>query len=63
MTLNELKAMRNFKLKDTDWTQLVDAPISVEKKAEYATYRQALRDLPNRNDLNLNNPQWPTKPS
>jgi hypothetical protein len=63
MKLDDVRAMRNSKLKETDWTQLADAPISVEKKAEYATYRQALRDLTNRNDLDLNSPQWPTKPS
>lgn len=35
---------RRFLLKDSDWTQLPDVPLSAEKKAEWATYRQALRD-------------------
>lgn len=31
----------------TDWTQLVDSPLSEELKTAYANYRQQLRDLPN----------------
>lgn len=38
----ELRAVRNQKLKDSDWTQVADAP--VEQQA-WATYRQALRDI------------------
>jgi hypothetical protein len=33
---------RNQKLKDTDWTQVADAPVD---KAAWAAYRQELRDL------------------
>lgn len=33
-------------LYESDWTQLADAPLSDAIKAEWATYRQALRDLP-----------------
>lgn len=33
---------RNTKLKDSDWTQVADAPVD---KAAWATYRQALRDI------------------
>jgi hypothetical protein len=33
-------------LSQSDWTQVVDSPLSDELKAEYATYRQTLRDLP-----------------
>lgn len=33
-------------LQESDWTQTVDSPLSDTKKAEWATYRQALRDLP-----------------
>ena len=29
-----------------DWTQAADSPLTNSKKAEWATYRQALRDLP-----------------
>lgn len=38
---------RNSKLRDSDWTQMPDSPLTAEKKAEWATYRQALRDIPN----------------
>ena len=30
----------------SDWTQAADSPLTNSKKAEWATYRQALRDLP-----------------
>ena len=33
-------------LQDTDWTQLPDSPLTEEKRAEWATFRQGLRDMP-----------------
>ncbi len=39
----QIKLWRNAELNRTDWTQLSDAPID---KTAWATYRQALRDLP-----------------
>ena len=39
----QIKLWRNTELARTDWTQVEDAPID---KAAWATYRQALRDLP-----------------
>jgi hypothetical protein len=41
--LNRLRHWRNKELTRTDWTQIEDAPVD---KAAWATYRQALRDLP-----------------
>jgi hypothetical protein len=38
-----LRMWRDAQLKATDWTQVDDAPVD---KAIWATYRQALRDLP-----------------
>ena len=38
-----VRTTRNEKLKDSDWTQIADAPVD---KAAWATYRQALRDVP-----------------
>ena len=35
---------RNRLLKLSDWTQMPDSPLSAAKKAEWQTYRQALRD-------------------
>lgn len=40
----QLKAQRNVLLSASDWTQLPDNPIA--NKAEWATYRQLLRDFP-----------------
>jgi hypothetical protein len=39
----QIKLWRNAELARTDWTQLTDAPVD---KEAWATYRQALRDLP-----------------
>lgn len=41
-----IRAERNAKLSACDWTQLADAPLTDVEKADWATYRQALRDLP-----------------
>jgi len=40
------RARRNTLLKNCDWTQLPNAPLTDAKKKEWETYRQALRDLP-----------------
>lgn len=45
-SLIDWRIERNKRLSNTDWTQLADAPLTVEQKAAWATYRQALRDLP-----------------
>lgn len=37
-----VRATRNQKLKDSDWTQVVDAPVD---KTAWAAYRQALREI------------------
>ena len=37
-----VRQLRNDKLKDSDWTQVADAPVNV---ATWATHRQALRDV------------------
>ena len=42
----KLRRLRKELLNDSDRTQLADAPLTDSKKAEWATYRQALRDLP-----------------
>ena len=44
--LARLRYWRDLELASTDWTQLTDAPTD---KTEWATYRQALRDLPTSN--------------
>ena len=59
-----LRVNRNTNLKMCDWTQAADSPLSDTKKAEWATYRQALRDLPNSYTTlsNKDDVVWPTKP-
>jgi len=42
----EFRAKRDRLLQASDWTQMPDCQLSNTKKAEWATYRQALRDLP-----------------
>jgi hypothetical protein len=46
MIVEALKAERNTRLTATDWTQLPDVPQNV--KNVWATYRQELRDLTNK---------------
>jgi hypothetical protein len=41
-----IRLWRNRELAATDWTQIADAPTD---KTAWATYRQALRDLPEQN--------------
>ena len=57
-----LRRTRDRLLTESDWTRLDDNGLSSDKKTEWATYRQALRDLPSRT-TNPENPSWPTKPS
>jgi hypothetical protein len=49
---------RNGRLAESDWTQVADAPVD---KAAWATYRQALRDLPSQEGF-PNEVTWPTEP-
>ena len=50
-------------LAETDWTQTADSPLTDEKKAEWRTYRQKLRDLSDHvNWPELEDFDWPTKP-
>ena len=57
-----LRNQRTDKLLFCDWTQGNDSPLSNSKKTEWATYRQALRDLP-ANTSDPKNPTWPSEPS
>ena len=61
-TENDFRNERNNLLEGSDWTQLPDSPLSDSKKTEWATYRQALRDLPT-STSDYNNVSYPTEPS
>lgn len=54
----EIRKLRNDLLKDSDWTQVLDAPIN---KDEWATYRQQLRDIPLQQGFPFS-VVWPTEP-
>lgn len=55
------REQRDRLLRECDWTQSTDSPLTAALKTSYATYRQALRDLP-ANTVDPNNPTWPVKP-
>ena len=66
--MKRLRIHRKILMSESDWTQGADSPLSDEKKAEWATYRQALRDLPSTASPELDGPfisnvDWPTEPS
>jgi tyrosyl-tRNA synthetase len=58
--LENLREERDKLLAESDWTQNRDVILSND--AEWAAYRQALRDLP-ANTTDPTNPVWPTKPA
>jgi len=59
--MSECRYTRDLLLTKSDWTQFNDSPLTDAKKQEWATYRQALRDLPANTD-DPSAPLWPTKP-
>jgi len=54
----KVREQRNEKLAATDWTQAADVPQSI--KDNYASYRQALRDVPSQSGF-PNQVVWPTQ--
>ena len=56
----QLRATRNSLLVACDWTQIADCTIA--KKTEWATYRQALRDLPSTVTEPRTFSAWPNNP-
>lgn len=60
---HEIRIQRNILLSQSDYTQMPD--YNGSKKTEWATYRQALRDLPNTySTANMvSQITWPTPPS
>ena len=63
--LEILRSKRDELLSESDWTQVADSPLSDSKKAEWATYRQTLRDFPatNSDATDFDALVWPTPPS
>ena len=59
-----LRGSRNYLLQSSDWTQVADAPLSIEAKALWTAYRQELRDMPatNAGITSFEDMVWPTAP-
>lgn len=53
---------RSRKLAESDWTRLDDNGLSVEKKSAWASYRQALRDVPSQPGFPWS-VNWPSTPN
>ena len=58
---SQVRMVRDRYLSLTDFTQLLDVPFSSQVKAEFAIFRQQLRDLPNADDPTTI--VWPTIPT
>jgi hypothetical protein len=63
VALRAFRFERNRLLAECDWTQLEDAPLTRERKREWAAYRHALRRLPQLDGFNAAQPEWPTPPA
>ena len=60
-----IRHQRNSLLNASDWSQLPDNGLSSEKRAEWVTYRLALRDAPSTNSsvTDFSSVVWPTEPT
>lgn len=56
-----VRQQRDKKLLNSDWTQVSDNALTTQKKQEWITYRQALRDITNQPDPFTI--EWPIKPT
>lgn len=56
------RSVRNDLLAASDWTQMPDSPLSASAKAQWATYRQSLRDVPEQSGF-PDDITWPTEPT
>lgn len=61
MQSKRMRFLRNRLLAESDWTQLSDVPLTEEKKAEWITYRQQLRDITSVIGFPMT-VEWPQKP-
>jgi hypothetical protein len=55
LNFSQVRHQRDQLLAQSDWTQMADSPLTVEQKAAWAAYRQALRDLPSSVAENVEN--------
>lgn len=59
------RTIRDGRLKQSDWTQVSDSPLTAEQRSEWQMYRQKLRDLPSdfSHVTSIEDVIWPTVPS
>ena len=63
--VRQLKIRRNALLKESDWTQIPDSPLTTEQQAVWATYRQELRDITDNligSETTIEDAPWPSAP-
>ena len=62
-SINDLRQVRNMKLRDTDWVVIKEREEggSVKNFSDWKTYRQALRDITD-SATSLDDVTWPEKP-
>lgn len=60
-----VRTIRDGRLKQSDWTQVPDSPLTAEQRSEWQMYRQRLRDLPSdyAHVTSLEDVIWPEPPS
>ncbi len=61
LAIEDGRQRRNEQLRASDWTQVQDCPLSVAERTAWATYRQALRDLPE--VAGFPDCEWPAPPA
>ena len=61
LDLNHVRGQRDGMLRGADWTQIGDAALGDHTAEEWATYRQALRDVP-QTYSRVSEVVWPNDP-
>ena len=61
LDLNHVRGQRDGQLRGSDWTQIGDAALGDHTAQEWATHRQALRDLP-QTFSRVSEVVWPNDP-
>ena len=58
---DEVRVKRSLLLNDSDWTQILDSPLSDVQKSEWTIYREKLRNVP-QDFTDPTNIAWPASP-
>ena len=66
LLLDDIRKERNKRIFQSDWTVILDSPLTDAEQTEVRTYRTALRDLPATLDMStissVDEVTWPTAP-